>query len=386
MKHSPTAGSVNIFKRANTGKIRVAQLRWGEPTGGPERVLRDVAVYLNREQFDMGFFSLACGGSYESEIRALGYPFSVIPARSGRDLGMRCELARQLRAFRPDLIHEHGLPPLVRPVIKWVTGAPLLSFEHGEIEINRRKGKPWLNWLKGIEYRLFVERIIVNSSANQRLVTETHHLPPEHVQVIHLGLDLEQFQFGGAATAPLQELVLGYVGRLQSYDKGADFLPQLVRQLSEHGLKSFRLKVVGDGPDRELVLRSAEQLGVANRIEFLGRRDDVAELLASMDVLVVPSRLEAFGLSAIEALAVGTRVVAFAVDGLSEVLGDCPEARLVAPGDVHGMAEAVLALWNQYGKQRSLAGRRYVEERFDARRMTRELEQVYRKAARQSKQ
>ena len=107
------------------------------------------------------------------------------------------------------------------------TGTPLVSFAHGEIEINRRKGKSWLNWLNGIEYRLFSERVIVNSAANGQLIATTPHLPSGKIQVVHLGLDLEQFQFGETATGSSEELVLGYVGRLEMYCKGVDYLPKL---------------------------------------------------------------------------------------------------------------------------------------------------------------
>jgi glycosyltransferase involved in cell wall biosynthesis len=87
--------------------------------------------------------------------------------------------------------------------------------------------------------------------------------------------------------------------------------------------------------------------------------------------------MEAFGLAALEALAMGARVVAFHTDGLAEVLAGCGAARLVAPGDVDAFANAVTELWRSEGKQRSVAGPIFVRERYDARRMARDLEQIY---------
>jgi 2-deoxystreptamine N-acetyl-D-glucosaminyltransferase/2-deoxystreptamine glucosyltransferase len=163
---------------------------------------------------------------------------------------------------------------------------------------------------------------------------------------------------------------------MQNYDKGTDFLPQVARELSDRGVE-FRMKLVGDGPDRKRLETLGCQLGVADRMEFCGHHDDIPKLMASMDILVVPSRTEAFGLVAIEALAAGTRVVAFKLGGLNEVLANCSEARLVPPWDVPAMSEAILDLWYQHGKSHSVEGRRYVAARFDARRMVREMEQVY---------
>ncbi|MCL4487631.1 MAG: glycosyltransferase family 4 protein [Chloroflexi bacterium] len=335
----------------------------------------------------MRFFFLARGGPHELEIRKMGYPLSVIPARSGYDLLMRWRLACQMRSFKPDVVHEHGVPPLIRPLIKWSGGAHLLSFDHGEAEINRRKGKPWLNKAKGLEYRLFCENVIVNSAANRDSVLKTYHLPPGRVQVVHLGVDLQRFQAGrrfNMSATPGQNLVLGYVGRLQSYDKGTDLLPRLARQLADDGLTRFTLRIIGDGPDRQSLLDAADRLRIGDHLEFLGLRDDVPELMAGMDMLVVPSRLEAFGLVALEALAMGSRVVACHVDALTEVLADCPDARLVPPEDVPAMARAVLDLWHRYGKDRSLAGPAYVAKCFDARRMTADMERLYLSAMGQS--
>ncbi|MBX3012080.1 MAG: glycosyltransferase [Caldilineaceae bacterium] len=343
-------------------------------------MLRDLAAYIDREKFDLRFFFLQRGGPYAEELRALGYVVEIIPASNGYDLAMRWSLLKLVRAFDPDIIHEHGVPPLVRPLLRYGTKATLLGFEHGEIEINRRKHKAWLNWLNALEYHLLTTRVVVNSVANGQLVRTTHHLPPARVQVIHLGIDLQKFQIDGIAEVGNEPATLriGYVGRVQNYDKGTDYLPQLAQTLLQLGFSEFRILVIGDGPDLESVKELSAQLGVADLIAFLGRRSDVPALLQQMDLLVMPSRMEAFGLVAVEALAMSTRVVAFGVPGLAEVLAGCPAARLVPPGDIQAFAHAVLALWQTYGKQRSTEARRYVADHFDARRMTAELEQCYR--------
>jgi glycosyltransferase involved in cell wall biosynthesis len=368
-------------------RLKVVNLRWAERIGGPERVLRNLAAYTDRDRVEMSFIFLNRGGPYEQDLRSMGYSVDVIKARNGYDLVMRWKLALKLRALQPDIVVEHAVPPLVRPIVKAMTRVPLLSFDHGQIEISRRQGKPWINWLNKLEHRFFCDQIICNSAMNARQIIEQQGISPSRVRVVHLGIDLEQFKF---STMPSRddhpsELILGYVGRLQNYDKGTDYLPQLAKQLVLKDLLDFKMIIIGDGPDEGSIRELAQGLGVSERMIFYGHKSDVAESIRGLDILLIPSRTEAFGLVAIEALAVGTRVVAFAVGGLTEILTDCTSARLVAPGDIVAMADAVIGLWKRNGKDRSVEARQYVEARFDARRMTDDMMEIYKEFGCRSK-
>ena len=104
------------------------------------------------------------------------------------------------------------------------------------------------------------------------------------------------------------------------------------------------LVMVGDGPDRGLAQEEARQLGVADRVQFLGRIDNVAPLLASADLFLLPSDNESFGLSALEALACGVPVVASSAGGIPEVIRDGITGALRTVGDVDGMASAAIAI------------------------------------------
>ena len=119
---------------------------------------------------------------------------------------------------------------------------------------------------------------------------------------------------------------------------------------------------------------------VAHLFRFLGFRSDVQSLLSTFDVMLVPSRFESFGLSALEALAMGVRVVGFDVGGLSEAIGECDAAYLVPPGDVEALAEVIASIWH-LAPIRSQSSRAYVEARFSSQRMASDLQEVYREYA-----
>jgi glycosyltransferase involved in cell wall biosynthesis len=135
--------------------------------------------------------------------------------------------------------------------------------------------------------------------------------------------------------------------------------------------------IVGDGPDRDILKKLSKELDVDNFIEFFGYKENVNEMMSKMDIVIIPSRDEAFGLSGIEALASGAYVVAFAVGGLKEVLSDCPGAELISPGDIHQMAEIILKIWEKYGKTRNSKGSDYVRDHFSVARMVNKLEDIY---------
>jgi len=104
------------------------------------------------------------------------------------------------------------------------------------------------------------------------------------------------------------------------------------------------LVMVGDGPDRDDAEEEARVLGVDRDVHFLGKIEQVAPLLASADLFLLPSDRESFGLSALEALASGVPVIGCDVGGLPEVVREGETGALRAPADVDGMAAAALEI------------------------------------------
>jgi N-acetyl-alpha-D-glucosaminyl L-malate synthase BshA len=104
------------------------------------------------------------------------------------------------------------------------------------------------------------------------------------------------------------------------------------------------LVMIGDGPDRHDAEQEARNLGVEKDVRFLGKIDQVAPLLAIADLFLLPTNMESFGLSALEALASGAPVIGANVGGLPEVVRDGETGVLCGVGDVDGMANAATAI------------------------------------------
>jgi len=104
------------------------------------------------------------------------------------------------------------------------------------------------------------------------------------------------------------------------------------------------LVMVGDGPDRVDAEAEVRELGISEKVFFLGKIDAVAPLLAGADLFLLPSDSESFGLSALEALASGVPVIGTRAGGLPEVVRDNETGYLCPVGDVEGMATSALGL------------------------------------------
>jgi N-acetyl-alpha-D-glucosaminyl L-malate synthase BshA len=140
-----------------------------------------------------------------------------------------------------------------------------------------------------------------------------------------------------------------------------------------------RLIMVGDGPERPRAVERAEELGVADRVLFLGKHASVDELLSCCDLFLLPSESESFGLAALEAMASGAPVVASRTGGLPEVVADGEAGFLLEVGDVEGMAAAGARILSdkESWRRMSAAARRIAVERYAAEKVVPVYEAYY---------
>jgi glycosyltransferase involved in cell wall biosynthesis len=165
--------------------------------------------------------------------------------------------------------------------------------------------------------------------------------------------------------------------------KGLDVLLEALARMQATGgsaVKDTIAWIAGEGPERAALESLSERLGLSARVRFLGRRDDAADLLAACDLLVLPSRREGLGVSALEALAARRPVVASRVGGLAEAVVDGRTGLLVEPEDPSALAQALGRLSGDPALRRSLgeAGPDRLAQGFLASQMVAAYEKLYR--------
>ena len=291
-------------------------------------------------------------------------------------------LRSQLRRLQPELLHSHsasGYGTLGRlsgyhPHILSVWGSDVFRFP---------------------ERSSFHRRMLVSNLANADWVCSTSHAMAARVRdlsdqvrgisVVPFGIDVDRF-----APRPIPgrgTITIGTVKWLKPV-YGIDVLVKAFAKCRDHlqrdnpNLASrLRLMLVGSGPQRFELDQLAERLGVASVTRFIGEvsNDDVPRLLRSMDIFVVASRSESFGVSVLEASACGLPVVVTKVGGLPEVVEDGGTGLIVPPDNPDLMAQALSRLARDASLREHFrrGGPDYVRRKYDWDHSVHSMEHVY---------
>jgi glycosyltransferase involved in cell wall biosynthesis len=300
-------------------------------------------------------------------------PHLVQPIRPAQDLLALREFLSLLARWSPDLIHAHSSKAgLIARIAARLRGIPAIytahgwGFSHGVSPLRKGLVLP----MELVAARLS-ERILPVSHYDRDLAIRYRVAPAERMQVIHNGIpDHPERAVPGEAT--VANVVM--VARFAQQKDHALLLRALARVRAP-----FRLKLVGDGPLLPQARSLAHEHGLADRVEFLGARADVPQVLASCHVFVLTSLWEGFPISILEGMRAGLPIVASDVGGVREAVADDETGYLVARGDEATLRDRLesLLLDAELRQRMGLAARRRFEGEFTVDHMIRQLEQVY---------
>jgi len=194
----------------------------------------------------------------------------------------------------------------------------------------------------------FAKTVIAVSEHGRRVLVQTGSSSRNTVAITN-GLaaddlrELRDVAAGRHSVPAIRSVVrLGFLGRL-SPEKGTRELLDVARRLAGDDIR-VTIHIAGDGPDRDWMTAAAEAMTDAGFITWHGAITDVVAFLRDVDVLVVPSHNEGLPYALLEAMAAGCAVVAFAVGGIPEAIGDSRNGVLIPAGDVQGLTAAVAGL------------------------------------------
>jgi glycosyltransferase involved in cell wall biosynthesis len=303
------------------------------------------------------------------DLRGLLHPPSLMRVR------------RHVASVAPDIVHTHlDYADTAGGLAAWSLGVPVVSTVH-VMEWTAGSGRDRLrNRLIAFARRRFAARVVAVSAASRRALLAAGLDRPERVVTIRNGVVAEPRSGAGQAlrarlgVAP-EDPVAIQVAVLRP-GKGHAVAAEAVARARER-IPGLRLLVAGDGPDRAAVERAVAPLG--DGAVMLGHCDDVMAALDAADVLMHPSEVDAFPTVLLEAMAAGLPVVATAVGGIPEIVGDGETGLLVsAPAQPDELAQALERILDPAIRQRlGDAGRARYEQEFTAQRWAARTRELY---------
>lgn len=312
--------------------------------GGAERQVVDLADRLAGRGHDVQIAYLTGGPEVrpaDARVRLTGFGISRSPGGLLRALRA---LRRLVRSSRPDVVHSHMVHAnlLARLVRLSTPMRRLVCTAHNSTEGGR---------FRRLAYRLTdgLADLSTNVSAEAVAAFEAAGAVPRGGMIaVANGIDTDRYRpdpdgaagraLRQAAGAEPRDRVILAIGRLAEQKDYPNLLNAFVGV--RRGDDRARLWIAGGGLLLPVLERLAVNLGIGDRVTFLGVRPDVPALLAAADVFVLPSAWEGFGLVVGEAMACERVVVATDCGGVRELLGDCGE--LVSPRDPEALAAALI--------------------------------------------
>lgn len=365
--------------RAPTVIARVLIVVDGLGLSGKTRSLVDLACGLDRTRYQAQVCSFDSEGSeLAGRLAEARVPVHRVPCRDGLDVTAPWRLGAIVRRVRPDVVHCYNPRPMlygglaarglgvhatVGTLSAFACHVPDRSYAFLPEPLRTRSRR---NRARNRMTSLLMRRLVVVSWSLGERYCRYSNISTDKLHVIPYGVPIadvtppavdarRELGFGPG------DVLVGSVGRLVEQK---DYPVQL-RGFALAAARDPRLRMVlvGDGPLRAALEDLAAALGVAARVTFAGRRADVGRIVAALDIFVMTSKFEPYGVALLEAKAAARAIVATEVNEIPEILSFGRCGLLVPPGDPAPLADALLSLSRDAARRDELARRAFADAR-----------------------
>lgn len=362
---------------------RVLQLIGGFTSGGAEIVLVNLVNALTEDgEFEV-VVSAREGGPL-TQLISPTVPVTLIPKRRTVDLRYLVRLVSLLRKERIQLVHSHMFGNnLYGFLAASIAEIPIVQTLHGMDELRSS--------LRILAYRRMARRVPWFVSVSQSLSVRFLEAVPaarSKMRRIYNGIPMPRPRTPAEVAAKRRELglpaearVVGCIGNVKPI-KGYEILFQAAAEILAKQPQTVFL-IAGlfseSSPYEKGLLPLLDELGIRDQVKFLGFRKDIPDLLALMDVFVLPSMMEGHPIALLEAMAMGRPVIATAAGGIPEVIRSGETGLLVPSRDPAALRDAILFLLDDQARAAELGtnGQAVVQREFSVARMVKAYTTLY---------
>jgi glycosyltransferase involved in cell wall biosynthesis len=352
--------------------------------GGAQTFLLGLCTHLDATRFCCEVACMHGRGVYAEVFEKAGIPVHSLSPGKFPPLYL-LNFWRLMRSGGYDILHFHlfGSNLCAKP-LAILAGYPAIVV-HDQCNDASREKNPLLLAADAF-WNQRSNRVIAVSGSTRRYLLDREDLPDDFVTLIPNGIDSKEFHPPNKSSRedakktmglPLEAFLIGGVGRLVEQKNFELFLEVAARVVGLHPEALFI--VAGTGPLEAELKEKADQLGLSDKVRFLGHVGDRVKLYHALDALLITSDFEGTPMVLLEAMASGLPVVASAVDGIAEVCTDGEDALLVSPGKIGGFTAALdrLIAEPKFGEGLGKSARRTVVSRFEIRRIAGSVGRIY---------
>jgi N-acetyl-alpha-D-glucosaminyl L-malate synthase BshA len=321
------------------------------------------------------------------EVRVPTYPLFDYPPY---ELALASTMVDVILNHDLDLIHAHYAIPhasaayTAKQIVKQKTGrsVPVITTLHGtDITLVGRDK----TYEPVVTFSINESDAITAVSENLRAETFKHFDIKKEIEVIHNFVDVHRYNKKAVAAfrqviAPNNEKIIIHASNFRKI-KRIDHVMEIFKNI--HSALPSKLLMVGDGPERPLAEDLTRQYGLDGDVRFLGKQEQMEEILAVCDVFLLPSEYESFGLAALEAMAASTVVISTDAGGLGEINIDGVTGYTAPVGDVAKMSKNAIELLQDETKLKAFKHNALKEAKlFDIHHIIPKYEELYRRFCR----
>jgi glycosyltransferase involved in cell wall biosynthesis len=363
-------------------KLNVFAIINPERTSGADMMLLDALRYINPDQFQVILGLLTSNSQSRSliPVHMAVKEFRMRQLNGIAWLRVFFYLCRHLASNKIDLLHVNSyVPGNYARLAAWLLRVPvIIDYWHGFTRFNRKR-----RFICRFLDRFTDLSLAVSAGVRQHLLQQLQ-ISPRKVRVLYNGIDLKCLQnhrdrseMRAILEIPADEPIVGIVARLDHWAKGHRELFQAMAQVRSHF--PLRCLVIGGGRRQPEMAAMVQELSLSPWVTFLGHRDDIPDLLASLDIFVLPSHSEGISRSLLEAMASGLPVIVSEAGGSPEVVQHEVNGLLVPVKDAEALAQALIRLLSDpdLAEKLGLAAAERVAANFSLDRLGQELNEIY---------
>lgn len=357
--------------------MNIMYLLFSFTVGGIERLMVDIANGMSKTH---NVTVCVINDYYSKELvdELNGSVNVVLMKRPVGSSKIKCmfDVYREVRRVNPDVLHCQGMNCIQASLLVKLF-MPKVKIYNTVHDVNNYSK---YNKIQVILGNIMCKKIVAISKAVEKEILDKK-VPSGKVEVIYNAIDTDRFKCSERIKPDKDNIVIGNIARVYPEKKGQDLLVRAVALLCERG---YNVKCIFAGEPMkgnikyiDELVKLAEELNVADKVDFLGNVMNVPEVIEKIHIFALPSRFEGFGISVIEAMAMERLCVVCDIEGPSEIVSSEKLGYTFKKGDYIDLADKLESAVNNYNSFDFDYIRNYVEDKYGIKNMLVKLEGIY---------